>query len=101
MTRPACSFLAVILALVPAVVPSCADDRSDFNPRRLMRPVRAIVDAPFLAASAVTDEVNDNELVMGVVVGDQARAYPVNMLTGPRREIINDTVAKAPIAATW
>ncbi len=74
---------------------------SDFRPRKLMRPIRAIVDAPFLAASQVTDEVNDNELVMGVVVNGQARAYPVNMLTGPSREIINDTVASAPIAATW
>lgn len=74
---------------------------SDFRPRKLMRPIRAIVDAQFLNASDVTDEVNDNELVMGVIVGDQARAYPVNMLTGPSREIINDMLGSARIAATW
>ena len=41
------------------------------------------------------------ELVLGVVIGDQARAYPINMLTGPHREIINDTINRRPIAATW
>jgi hypothetical protein len=101
MTRPVCSFLIGTSALVLAAGSTSAEDRSDFNPRKLMRPVRAIVDAPFLAASEVTDEVDDNELVIGVVVGDQARAYPVNMLTGRSREIINDTVARSPIAATW
>ena len=31
----------------------------------------------------------------------QARAYPINMLTGPSREIINDVLGGVPIAATW
>lgn len=76
-------------------------DESDFRPKKLMRPLRAIVNAPFIAATDVKNEVNDNELVIGLVVGKQARAYPVNMLTGPSREIINDTVGGQHIAATW
>jgi hypothetical protein len=39
--------------------------------------------------------------VLGVSIGDQSRAYPINMLTGPRREIINDELAGHAIAATW
>jgi hypothetical protein len=49
----------------------------------------------------VKDEVTDNELVLGVVVNGEARAYPINMLTGPSREIINDTLGGTAIAATW
>ena len=36
--------------------------------------------------------VRDEDLVIGLVAGGQAFAYPINMLTGPSREIINDTV---------
>jgi hypothetical protein len=38
---------------------------------------------------------------LGIALEDQARAYPINMLTGPRREVINDTLAGREIAATW
>ncbi len=75
--------------------------RPAFNPRRLMPAMRPIVDPPMLDADRVTDQVDDNELVLGVVVGGQARAYPINMLTGPSREIINDTLGGRAIAATW
>ena len=73
----------------------------DFRPRVLMKPIRPIVNAPFLAAANVADQVADNELVLGVVVKGEARAYPINMLTGPRREIINDQLGGNAIAATW
>lgn len=76
-------------------------NESDFQPKTLIRPIRPIVDAQFIPATEVTDEVNDNELVMGVVINGEARAYPINMLTGPRREIINDTLGGSVIAATW
>ena len=63
--------------------------------------MRAITDAKFIAADKANGKVSDNELVIGVVVGDHARAYPINMLTGPRREIINDNLGGEAIAATW
>lgn len=60
-----------------------------------------IVDAPFIRASDVVDQVRSEELVLGIVVGGEARAYPINMLVGPEREIINDIVGGRAIAATW
>ncbi len=45
--------------------------------------------------------VNDDELVLGVTVANESRAYPINQLTKPTREIINDTLGDQPIAATW
>lgn len=75
--------------------------RAEFVPRAKTRGYKPIVDAPFLKASEVTDQVRDNELVLGVVIDGLPRAYPINMLTGPSREIINDTIAGHSIAATW
>lgn len=73
-----------------------------FNPRRVLsKPLPPIVDAPVVAASKAANLVSDSELVLGVVVNGQARAYPINMLTGPQREIINDTLDGMRIAATW
>ncbi len=74
----------------------------DFNPRVLMKKhLRPIENAPFILATKVTDQVSDNELVLGVVVAGKSRAYPINMLTGARREIINDQLGGHAIAATW
>ncbi len=61
-----------------------------------------ITDAPFLSVQkADSTVVRDEELVLGVVHKGQARAYPINQLTGPRREIVNDRLGGDPIAATW
>lgn len=72
-----------------------------FTPRRLMVPQKPITDAEFLRPEEVGDQVLGGELVLGVVVNGEARAYPINMLSGARREIINDRLGGAPIAATW
>ena len=49
----------------------------------------------------IADAINPDELVLGVVVNGEARAYPINMLTGPSREIINDKLGEKKIGATW
>lgn len=72
-----------------------------FEPRRVVPPFPAIVDAPFIAGVDVQEQVTAKELVLGVVVDGEARAYPINMLTGPQREIINDRLGGRAIAATW
>lgn len=71
------------------------------GPKQVVPPQRPIVDAPVVPAGKAGGNVHGNELVLGVVLGGRARAYPLNMLTGPRREIINDTLGGRPIAATW
>ncbi len=72
-----------------------------FQPTRVIPPQRAIKTAPVVKADRVHGQVTDAELVLGVVVKGEARAYPINMLTGPSREIINDTLGGQAIAATW
>ncbi len=78
-----------------------SDAVPEFDPHRACQPRTAITDAPTIAAGDVTDQAADKELVLGVVVNGEARAYPINMLTGPSREIINDSLGGRDIAATW
>ncbi|NNE00279.1 MAG: DUF3179 domain-containing protein [Pirellulaceae bacterium] len=72
----------------------------EYQPRTVLPfPIRAITDPPIVAADKV--QLDDNDLVLGVQLDGKARAYPLNQLTGPMREIINDELAATPIAATW
>lgn len=41
----------------------------------------------------------DDELVMGVVIDREAKAYPVGLLNS--REMVNDELAGTPILVTW
>lgn len=65
-----------------------------------MKPLPAIKDAPFVKAGEVKS-IGDEDLVLALTLNGDARAYPINMLNGPRREIINDTLGGISIAATW
>jgi len=104
------SFLTVVaVALLVngdcSVVEAQPDNQSGidrkFQPKMLMSPRKAIVGAQFISADEVRNQVSDSELVLGVVVEGQPRAYPINMLTGPAREIINDRIGQTDFAATW
>ena len=92
--------IGLVLVATASAQKDAAAERP-FTPRILMKPRRPIVNASFIAADKVTDQVSGSELVLGVVVEGQARAYPINMLTGPSREIINDRIGKTYFAATW
>ena len=62
---------------------------------------RAIRGAPYTSAAKAAARVRDRDLVIGLVAGKQAFAYPVNMLGGPHREIINDEFAGVRFAVNW
>jgi hypothetical protein len=81
------------------VVAQAAD--ADFKPVRVVQPFPPITEFPVKPIRDVRDALNPSELVIGVTVGKESRAYPVNMLTGPQREILNDNVGGKAIAATW
>ena len=73
----------------------------EFKPRQVVQPFKAIVDAPHVKTGEAKGFVEDDELVLGVTIGEASRAYPINMLTNPTREIINDKLGGKHIAATW
>jgi hypothetical protein len=57
------------------------------------------VDPEIVTADRV--EIADDDLVMGVVISEQARAYPVNYMNGPYNEVVNDELGGQAIAPSW
>jgi len=89
-----------VITAAPTGTDLAAQDR--FNPRTVIpRRFPPITNFRVVSAEKAEDQLGGAELVLGVVVGQKARAYPINMLTGPRREILNDTLGGKAIAATW
>lgn len=73
----------------------------DFRPIQVVSPFPAITNAPVVSSTAIGDRVTDSELILGIELNGESRAYPINMLTGPQREIINDRLGGRALAATW
>ena len=94
-------FAGIGLSLLFIATTAGSDDDRELDPIRVVPSFPPIEDAPFLPAAKVRQEVTADELVLGVVIGDEARAYPINMLTGPSPEIINDRLGGRSIATTW
>ena len=63
--------------------------------------IRSIDDPSFLTVEEAEErgEVVPTEFVVGISVGGESRAYPVNVLS--RHEIVNDTVGGVPVAVTF
>ncbi len=61
------------------------------------------IDKPVFYASHATARrrlgLRDSERVLGIAIGDEARAYPVRILD--RHEIANDTVGGVHLAVVW
>ena len=72
-----------------------------FAPMQVVPQMPAITQINTVTADEIQDEVEDDDLILGVEIDGKARAYSINMLTGPSREIFNDEFAGQPIAATW
>lgn len=92
----------ICLTVVTAAPQTALLAQERFNPRTVIpRAFPELTKFPVVSAEKARGKINDAELVLGVVVGKEARAYPINMLTGPRREILNDKLGGKAIAATW
>ena len=90
-----------VVAFLSALLAAGVMAEPEFRPRQVVKPFPAITNPDHAVGKDAARFVRDDELVLGVVVGREARAYPINMLTNPTREIINDKLGGRPIAATW
>lgn len=61
--------------------------------------IPAIDDPQFYGVDEADEEYHPEELILGVEIDGDTRAYSVSLLS--RHEIVNDTVAGQPIAVTW
>lgn len=78
-------------------------DWGEDAPGRAVMPQKflPITSAPYASAEKVKDRVTDGDLVIGLEVGGKAVAYPINMLGGPQREIINEDYAGVRFCVNW
>jgi uncharacterized protein DUF3179 len=58
-----------------------------------------VLDDPQLVPAEEAGTLTDDEFVLGVVVGGEARAYPIGALGSS--ELLNDVCGEVPIAASW
>src|SRR5688572_6256391 len=72
-----------------------------FAPIRFLERQAPLTNSEVKSAMDLTSVLGSEDLVVGISVNDEARAYPLNAITRPPREIINDTVGETPIAMTW
>ena len=61
--------------------------------------IRSIDHPQFLSAEDADQEYAPDEMVLGVEINDDARAYSIRHLSG--HEIVNDVVGGVPVAITW
>jgi hypothetical protein len=61
--------------------------------------IPAIDEPEFVTGRAADEQMSADEPVLGVVVGETARAYSLWQLDG--HELVNDEIEGTAIAATW
>ena len=61
--------------------------------------IPAILSPMMAPVSEATGWMEADELILGVEIGGDARAYPIRILS--RHEVVNDVVGTTPIAITW
>ena len=61
--------------------------------------IAAITDPSFVTAERAMGWMAEKEQVIGLEIGEEAKAYPINMLS--RHEIVDDVVGGRPVAVTW
>ena len=54
---------------------------------------------PLFVTAPKADFLSDSDLVLGVVVGGSAKAYPIKILNW--HEAVNDRIENLPVLATW
>ena len=94
-------FQLLLLGILHSSAQAVPQTILEFKPIQVVRPFKAIINAPTVNAVDAKKFVQDDELVLGLEINGQSRAYPINMLTQPTREIINDTLGGKNIAVTW
>lgn len=90
--------LVAITALLPASLPAEPRDASEFT---LLREGGFPLNVNPTIVPADAAEIGADDMVLGVVINGDARAYPLNYMNGPFNEIVNDQLGGIPIAPSW
>ena len=72
-----------------------------FLPTQMVTRQPVVRDFQLVSIDEESNHIKNPEMVIGVTVNGEHRAYPINVMTGPSREIFNDELGGRAIAATW
>jgi len=72
-----------------------------FEPAQMVGRQPVVRDFQLVTVDEASKHIKNPELVLGAVINGETRAYPINVMTGPSREIFNDELGGRAIAATW
>ena len=101
MVRPFPIPLALVALLLPpgllAQEPTNRDQSSVTELHQPGFPIKAGV----RAVPAAEARLQDGDLVIGLAIGAEARAYPINLMWDPVNEVLNDTLGGAAVGVTW
>jgi hypothetical protein len=93
--------LLVLAALLPVASAAQEPTNRDQSRYTQLNPEGFPIRTGVTAQPGRDATLRDDDLVIGVVVGGEARAYPVNLMWEPVNEVLNDTLGGQPITATW
>ena len=72
-----------------------------FAPVAAVAPQAVVRGWEVLDAEQAANRLREDEMLLAVEIDGQARCWPLNVMTGPQREVFNDELAGRAIAATW
>jgi hypothetical protein len=93
--------LALAVAVLPAAVVAQTPTNRDQSGHTDLREEGYPIKTGLRAVPARKAALLDSDLVIGVAIGKEARAYPLNPMWGPVNEVLNDTLAGVPVSVTW
>ncbi len=93
--------LLVLAAVLPVASAAQEPTNRDQSHYTQLKPEGFPIRASVVAQPGREATLRDDDLVIGVVVGGEARAYPVDLMWEPVNEVLNDTLGGQPITATW
>jgi hypothetical protein len=83
------------------VVEVTVPQRKDFSPLAVVSRRRPVHGWEVLPAEQADHRLRDDEMLLAVEINGEARCWPLNVMTGPQREVFNDQLGGRNIAATW
>lgn len=86
---------------VAGIVEVTTPKREGFHPVAAVAPQPAVRGWELLSAEEAGKRLDQDETVLALELNGEARCWPLNVMTGPQREIFNDQLGGRAIAATW
>ena len=100
MTRVLTGLMLTLSLAVVAFAEEDLEAEYDRTARRAAaRDSFPVLNNPKMTPASRVRDVRDDEPIIGIVIGKEAKAYPLSVMG--RHELANDTCGRQPIAVSW